>query len=190
MEITYFDLETQHLFEELGMTDENAAPSKLKMALGGTLRNSVFDFYEESEVKKLIEQLKNAELIVGFNVLNFDYAVLSAYDPDVRKMLSSKTFDMWQNLKDITGCMISLESLCMLNLGVEPKPICGKDIPRLWREGKKEDVRTHLIGDLGWTEELYLHGKREKRLVYDHKEYDRTQGKRVSLGHRVVKVDW
>ena len=36
-------------------------------------------FFDESRVHDLIERLRQADLVVGFNVLNFDYHVLMGY---------------------------------------------------------------------------------------------------------------
>ena len=68
--IAYFDLETQHLFQELGMTDYRSRdPTKLKLAVAGILFQKKTLFFEENQVQELFVTLNQADLIVGHNLL-------------------------------------------------------------------------------------------------------------------------
>lgn len=76
MKTVFFDLETQYTFQELGMDKQNRDPTKLKLAVAGTLYNKEHMFFEEGQTQELFDILNQADLIVGHNLLRFDYLVL------------------------------------------------------------------------------------------------------------------
>src|SRR3989304_3646995 len=80
MNLVYFDLESQKLFEEVGGRDA----SKLLLACGVTWSTARNDFavYWEKDVQALIAELKSADRVIGFNTIKFDYEVLRPYAPN------------------------------------------------------------------------------------------------------------
>ena len=76
--IVYFDLETQKSADEVGGWDKIR---DLKMSVGVTYSTARagYRIYQEREVVELIRELQRADLVVGFNVLRFDYEVLHGY---------------------------------------------------------------------------------------------------------------
>ena len=132
MKTIFFDLETQHLFQELGMTDYRSRdPTKLKLAVAGILSNKEYFFFEESQVQELFKTLNQADLIVGHNLFKFDYLVLQPYiKQDIIKTLQNKTFDTMLELEKLTGCWTSLDDLGNRNVGVT-KTIDTLKIPKM-----------------------------------------------------------
>ena len=185
MNTVFFDLETQYLFSELGMRDHKSRdPSRLKLAVAGTLSDDCHLFFHEDQVEDLLKILDNADLIIGHNLFRFDYLVLQPYaDADVVKSLDFKTFDTMLELKKLTNCWTSLDDLCGRNLGMR-KTVNTLKIPKMWRDGKHQEVIEYLLNDLKMTESLYNHGKKNKKLKYEYKEYGK------SFGEREVEVDW
>lgn len=185
MNVIIFDLETQYLFKELGMLDFNSRdPTKLKLSVAGILTNGKSLFFNENQIAELMEYLKKADLIVGHNLLRFDYLVLQPYvDEDVIKLLANKTFDMMLELEKTTGCWIPLDDLGKRNIGMI-KNMDTLKIPKMWREGKHEEVKNYLINDLKMTEAIFNHGKQAGKFKYEHKEYGE------SLGEKEVIVKW
>ena len=184
MKTIFFDLETQYLYKELGMYGRDRDPSKLKLAVAGTLSDNQDSFFHENEVKGLVKILDRADLIVGHNLFRFDYRVIQPYtDIDVIEMFKSKTFDMLFELQKLTQRMISLDDLCKRNLGMSKNEDTLK-IPKMWRNGKHQEVKEYLHNDLKMTEALYHYGKNNKKLKYEHKEYGR------SFGIKEIEVDW
>ena len=78
MNIVYFDLETKYLADEVGGWDYI---DRLELAVAVTYSTARGDFahYTEDTVGALIEELSQADLVVGFNLLRFDYTVLRPY---------------------------------------------------------------------------------------------------------------
>src|SRR5205823_11402013 len=78
MNIIYFDLETQRTANDVGGWNKKA---DMRMSLGVTYCTSLKEYriYTEKRVDELIRQLLRADLVVGFNIVNFDYEVLMGY---------------------------------------------------------------------------------------------------------------
>ena len=77
-DIVYFDLETQRTANDAGGW---ARKGDMRMSVGvvfSTVTNR-YEVFGEAQVNRLVERLRRADLVVGFNVLNFDYQVLMGY---------------------------------------------------------------------------------------------------------------
>ncbi|MDD5133540.1 MAG: hypothetical protein PHD81_04900 [Candidatus Nanoarchaeia archaeon] len=185
MKIIFFDLETQYLFKELNMiSNVDRDPSKLKIAIAGVRMDGNSIFFNENQITELIQCLKDADLIVGHNLLRFDYFVLQPYiNKNFIESLKSKTFDIMFELEKVTGCWTSLDDLGKRNLGMT-KTIDTLKIPKMWRDGQHQEVKDYLSNDLIMTEAIFNHGKDVGKFKYEYKEYG------ISKGQREVIIDW
>ena len=114
MNIVYFDLESQKLFEEVGGRDA----SKLLLACGvtwSTTRNE-FVVYWEKDAAALVAELKAADRVIGFNIINFDYEVLKPYTPN-ENFRSFRSTDMLHDIFRTLGFRLSLDSIAKATLG-------------------------------------------------------------------------
>ncbi|HWQ96187.1 MAG TPA: hypothetical protein VN368_02320 [Candidatus Methylomirabilis sp.] len=157
VEIAFLDLKTQYLFQELGMRDnQNGDPTKLKLAVAGLLSDKQFLFYDESQAQELFMKLNQVDLIVGRNLIGFDYLVLQPYiKQNVIQALQDKTFDIMLELEKSTRCWTSLDNLYKRNLGMT-KTIETLIVPKMWREGKQREVKEYLLNDLKMTAKFFL----------------------------------
>jgi DNA polymerase III epsilon subunit-like protein len=191
--ICYFDLETKYAFAEIengweSLTfDQKEAKRrtlipKLGLATGCVIpedKSSEALYFDEGQEKELIKILDSFDIIIGHNVLRFDYLVLSPhYKSDIIKHFEPKTFDTFDYLKDATGRFVKLDDLAKLNLNSE-KTMDGAKAPQLWRSGKKEEVRRYCKNDVELLRKIYLLGQKQKFLKY--KDYDTV---------REIKVSW
>src|SRR5471032_1887594 len=73
-DIVYFDLETQRTANDVGGWDKKR---DMGMSLGVTYSTRLGEYriFSEKRVDDLVDQLLRADLVVGFNVVNFDYEV-------------------------------------------------------------------------------------------------------------------
>ena len=78
MNTVFFDVETQRSFDEVGGR-RNIRKLGLAVAVTYSSAGSEFRHYKEADVDALVAELMEADLVVGFNVLSFDYEVLRAY---------------------------------------------------------------------------------------------------------------
>jgi DEAD/DEAH box helicase domain-containing protein len=186
-DIAYLDIETQHLITEFpGSWKREDNYRKIKIAEVGILQNNVYETYGEDDIDQLLDKLDDISLIVGHNITKFDYKVLNHYiDNKDMKKLVEKAFDTMLEFARHTGKggWVSLDDLARRNFGMR-KTEDSVDIPKMWREGKHEEVRNYLLNDLKMTERVYLHGRKGGKFKYEHKEWGE------SFGEREVFVKW
>ena len=164
MNIVYFDLETQKTFDEVGGRNNIAA---LKLACGVTWSTSRNDFavYWESDIPALVADLKGADRVVGFNVINFDYEVLRAYLPEEPYALRSiRTTDMLNDIFRTLGFRLSLDSLAKATLGTT-KTADGLQSVEWFRNGELDKVAEYCKTDVDITRRIHEFG-RENRFIY------------------------
>lgn len=161
MNPTFFDLETQKLFQEIGSRD----PGKLLFACGVTFSASRNDFtvYWETDVSALIEELKSADKVIGFNIREFDYEVLKPYLPTFN-FGSLRTLDLLLEIKRSLNFRISLDSIAKASLG-ETKTADGIKSVEWFRAGETKKVAEYCKADVDITRRVYEFG-RDNGFVY------------------------
>jgi DEAD/DEAH box helicase domain-containing protein len=132
--IVYFDLETQRSYNDVG-----GAANKGKMGVSVAVTYSTarggYEIYPENEMDRLGEELMRADLVVGWNHLQFDYPVLQSY---LLPTLAEQTInlDMMFDLEKKLGFRLKLDSVASATLGTG-KTADGLDALRWWQEHKK-----------------------------------------------------
>lgn len=175
-DIVYFDLETQRSAAEVGGWSRKR---DMRMSLGvtfSTMRGE-YRIYDEAHVQELIRQLMRADLVVGFNILNFDYEVLAGYTP--LEMAQAPTLDLMLDLESRLGHRLSLESLARATLNA-PKLADGMQALRWWKEGRLLELAEYCCFDVKLTKLLHEFGRAHGEVFY----FDRFGQKRA------VKVQW
>src|SRR5574342_826855 len=115
MNLVFFDLESQRLFEETGSRDA----SKLRLACGVTWSTARNDFavYWEKDAPALVAELKAADRVIGFNSIGFDYEVLKPYAPN-ENFRAFRSTDMLQDIYRALNFRLSLDSVARATLGL------------------------------------------------------------------------
>src|ERR1700756_3208635 len=100
-DIVYFDLETQRTANDAGGWDRKR---DMGMSVGVTYstRRGEYRIFPEKRVDELVEQLVRADLVVGFNVVNFDYEVLMGYTA-LDLPYNTRTLDMLVEIEKKLG---------------------------------------------------------------------------------------
>ncbi len=161
MNLVFFDLETQKLFEDVGGRD----PGRLRLACAvtwSTVRND-FAVYWERDVAALIAELKTAGLVVGFNVKGFDYEVLKPYAP-AGQLAYLPTLDLMDSLYRRLGFRLSLDALAKATLGAE-KTADGVQSVAWFRAGELDKVAEYCKADVDITRRVFEFG-RDNGFVY------------------------
>lgn len=155
MNIVYFDLESQKLFEEVGGRD----PSKLLLACGVTWSTERNDFavYWEKDAQNLIAELKSADRVIGFNILNFDYQVLKPYAP-AENFRAFRSTDMLQDIYRVLNFRLSLDSIAKATLGAA-KTADGLQSVAWFRNGELDKVAEYCKADVDITRRVYEFGR-------------------------------
>ncbi|MFQ6067903.1 MAG: Zn-binding domain-containing protein, partial [bacterium] len=161
-DIVFFDLETQKSAEEVGGW-ENKRAMRLSVAVTHNLRKGKFEVFTEDNVGELLQELLVANLIIGFNIKRFDYAVLSRYTPfDLEKV---PTLDILEVVKKHLGFRLSLDHLSQSTLGYG-KTGTGLDALRWFREGRMDKLTEYCKHDVKIVKELYEYGREHGYLLF------------------------
>lgn len=172
----FFDVETQRLADEVGGWG-NISRLGLAAAVTYSTSDGLFRRYTEQQVQELVEELVAAKLVVGFNVLRFDYEVLRPY---TNVCLGERpTVDLLECIYQRLGFRISLDGLASATLGVG-KSAGGLDAVRWYRQGLLDKVFAYCEQDVALTRDLYEYGRLKEYLQY----YDRNRRLRK------VEVHW
>jgi DEAD/DEAH box helicase domain-containing protein len=155
MNLVYFDLESQKLFEEVGGRDA----SKLLLACGVTWSTARNDFavYWEKDAQALIAELKSADRVIGFNILKFDYEVLKPYAP-YENFRALRSTDMLQDIYHTLNFRLSLDTLARATLGTT-KTAGGVQSVEWFRKGELEKVAEYCKADVDITRRIYEFGR-------------------------------
>ena len=174
--IVYFDLETQKSAAEVGGWDKKR---DMKMSVGVTFStaDSQYRIYDEAHVDDLVKELTRAGLVVGFNIINFDYEVLHGYTQ--LDMHSIPTLDLMADLETKLGHRVSLDAVAKTTLNA-PKIADGLTALKWWKEGRIVEIAEYCCFDVKITKELHEHGRRHGEVSF----VDRIGQKRT------VKVKW
>jgi DEAD/DEAH box helicase domain-containing protein len=176
-DIVYFDLETQRTANDAGGWDRKC-DMRISVGVIFSAATGRYEVFDEAHVHELIERLRRAELVVGFNVLNFDYHVLMGYT--ILDLVSElPTADLMLDVEQRLGHRVALDAIANATLGIQ-KTAGGIDAIRWWREGRLLDIAEYCCFDVKVTRLVHEHGCREKELFY----HDRFAQRRR------LPVDW
>ena len=155
MNVVYFDLESQKLFQEVGGRD----PSKLLLACGVTWSTERNDFavYWEDDAQALITELKSADRVIGFNIISFDYQVLKPYAQN-ENFRAFRSVDMLQDIFRTLGFRISLDSIAKATLDAT-KTADGIKSVEWFRAGELDKVAEYCKADVDITRRVYEFGR-------------------------------
>lgn len=156
MNPVFFDLETQRTFDEVGGREGIA---KLGLACGVTWCAARNDFavYWEKDAAALVAELKSAERVIGFNIINFDYEVLKPYAPQ-ENFRAFRTTDMLADIFRALNFRLSLDSIAKATLN-ESKTADGLQSVQWFRQGELEKVAEYCKADVEITRRIYEFGK-------------------------------
>ena len=163
--IVYFDLETQRSADEVGGWGKI---SRMGMSIGVTYSTARGDYriYGEQQVNDLLTDLQRADLVVGFNVLRFDYEVLHGYTAFDLSQL--QTLDMMADLANTLQHRLSLDSIATATFGVE-KTAEGLQAIQWFKEGRLLEVAEYCCYDVKLTKMVHEHGVKHRQVHYSNR---------------------
>jgi len=136
-----------------------------------------FRDYGQDDVPRLVGELVEFDLVVGFNILRFDYAVLgglSRFD-----FTSLPTLDILSSIHQTLGYRLSLDHLARETLGAA-KSASGMQALAWWKEGRVDDIIAYCRQDVAVTRDLFRYGLRHGHLIFRNKAEKAVR----------VPVDW
>jgi len=163
----FLDVETQNTFQEVG----GRYPERLKISVAVTFdtADNAFHRYLEADAAQLVQDLGQADLVVGYNLYGFDYPVLQQYSQDV-ELAELPTLDMMVEIQKRLGFRLKLDSIATATLQVG-KSADGLQAVRWWREGRVEEIMEYCQQDVEVTRRIYEFGKQYRYIQYYDRQY-------------------
>ncbi len=162
------DVETKKTFEEVG----GYFPGQLEVSfVGVNFRQGFSGQWQEAkffepDLKELFPLLEKADIVIGFNIDNFDMPALAPYyNGDISQI---PTLDLLLKIKESVGHRISLDAVAheTLNIG---KSGNGLDAIRYFKTGQLEKLAHYCLQDVKVTREIYLYGLRTGKVKFKNK---------------------
>lgn len=152
--LVFFDVETQKSADDVGGW-HNAHLMRVAVAVAYDTATGRFETFDEARVHDLLALLASADLVVGFNVLRFDYAVLRGYtDADPARF---PTFDLLTDVHARVGFRLPMGHLAQETLGIA-KSADGLQSLAWWKEGLAQKVADYCRRDVEILRGLFEHG--------------------------------
>lgn len=156
------DLETQKSFEEVGGRGKNHL---LKVSVCG-----IYDYvqdqyliYEEHELPRLASLLQSADQIIGFNIKNFDFAVLQPYMNFDLSLVPY--YDLLEEIEKSIGHRIKLEAVAQGTIG-SGKSGNGLEALLYYRNGRMDLLKKYCLDDVRVTKQVYDYALKNQKLLY------------------------
>jgi DEAD/DEAH box helicase domain-containing protein len=165
--VIYFDLETQYLADEVGGWG-NIPKMGLAAAVTYSTAHASFSHYAEEDAGALVSELQSADLVVGFNVVRFDYQVLQPYTEV--PLQSLPTVDMLQHIQQALGFRLSLDAIAVATLGTT-KSANGIQAVQWYRQGEMDKVFAYCQRDVEVTRDVHEFGVRNRHVRYRDRQY-------------------
>lgn len=166
MKLLVFDVETKKAFDEVG----GYYPEKLGVSIIGTYwrdeSGEEYVGYREDNFSPFWRKLETADLVVGFNIINFDYATLKPYYSGSFEQFPS--LDIMVEMEKHLGHRVSLDAVAKETLG-EQKNGHGLDAIRYYHDGDWESLEKYCLQDVKVTKDIYDYGLANKILRFKNK---------------------
>jgi len=170
------DLETRRSAKEVGGWNKAQKMGVSCVIVYDSKKNKYIEYLQD-DIDLLCKDLVKFDLIIGFNIIQFDYKVLSGLSNF--NFFSLPTLDLLLKVHERLGYRLSLDRLASQTLGIG-KTADGLMALEWWKQGKMNKILKYCRQDVKVTKDLYLYGKKNKFLVFKNKA-----GKKVR-----VLVQW
>lgn len=169
--ILVFDLETQRSFKDVGK--QNLHKLGISVVCMFDYQTQSYESYEEKDILKLDKKIREADLLIGFNIRRFDLPVLAPYL--FTPIDNLPILDLIEAVEKARGHRASLDSIAQPTLNLR-KSGSGIDALALYQEGKMEELKRYCLDDVRLTKEVYEYGKQNAKVFFtsswDYKTYE------------------
>ncbi len=165
------DVETKKAFSKVEKYD----PTKLGVSYvgicrrlvenGAVIENKLEGFFED-ELAKLWPIIEQADRIIGFNIVGFDFPAMSRYYHG--DLSSLPVLDILDAVKQAVGYRVSLDAIAKETIGIG-KSGSGLDALKYYAEGRLEELAKYCLDDVRITRDIYLHGLEHGEVSFNNK---------------------
>lgn len=157
------DLETKRSFAEVGGAHHRA---RLGVSVVGVYdyHDDRFLAFREDRLTELAALLRQADEIVGFNLIGFDWPVLAGELGEW--VLGLPSLDLMVEAQRALGHRVSLDALARATLGAGKRG-SGLDALTYYQQGDWERLERYCLEDVKLTRDLYEYARQHGHLYVD-----------------------
>ncbi|WP_430709120.1 DEAD/DEAH box helicase [Pseudodesulfovibrio sediminis] len=170
------DIETRYSADEVGGWNR-ADRMGVSIACVYDSDDDAMHDYEQDQIDELVAHLKQFDLVIGFNHVKFDYAVLGGLHPFNFRGLSN--LDLLMEVNNRLGYRLKLDNIASATLNVG-KSADGLQALKWWQEGRLDLITEYCQQDVAVTRDVYLYGREHGHVLFTNKA-----GQKVKL-----PIDW
>jgi len=161
--VLFFDLEVQLSAKEVGgFNIENTRRRRFFVASTFCPSEFQLSVYLEKDVRLLAKVLKQTELVIGYNIKNFDMEVLQGYAGI--NLINVKYLDLMEGVQKSSNKRWSLDNLLMGTFG-NKTDLDGFQTMKLFKKGRIEKCIQACCNDVLSMYRLHRYGA-ENGIVY------------------------
>ncbi len=160
-----FDVETRRSAAEVGGWHQ-AKKMGVSIAVLYDSKDDIFHAFSQDELQGLFLLLQQADVVIGFNIIRFDYAVLQPFATYTLKSLP--TLDLLDIIKEKLNYRVSLENIASATLH-SPKSADGLMALRWWKEGNIQEITDYCRQDVAITKGIYEYGLKNGYVLFTNK---------------------
>jgi DEAD/DEAH box helicase domain-containing protein len=162
------DVETKKTFDDVG----GFFPDRLGISFVGVCKREsqndkgeMLSFFER-DLPDLFPLLEQADVVIGFNIDNFDMPTfLPYYNGDITKI---PTLDVLTRIKESVGHRIKLDAVAQETLGVG-KSGDGLDAIKYYKNQQWDELEKYCIQDVAVTRDVYDFGLTKGHVKFRNK---------------------
>jgi len=170
------DIETRYSAEEVGGWHRADRMGVSVACVWDSGEEAMFDFGQD-DLDGLVARLQLFDLVIGFNHVKFDYAVLGGLHPFAFRSLPS--LDLLVEIHNRLGYRLKLDNVARATLG-GGKSADGLMALKWWKEGRLDLIAQYCRDDVAATRDLYLHGREHGHIFFTNKAHQKVR----------LPVDW
>jgi DEAD/DEAH box helicase domain-containing protein len=159
------DIETRFSAQEVGGWGRADRMGVSIACLYDQKHDRIFD-YEQHQMGELVEHLRKFDLVIGYNHIKFDYAVLGGLHPFRFRQLPS--LDLCADIRNRLGYAIKLDNAAQATLDAA-KSADGLQALKWWQEGRLDLITEYCRQDVAVTRDLYLFGREHGHVFFTNK---------------------
>jgi DEAD/DEAH box helicase domain-containing protein len=176
------DLETQKSFQDVGGRGKNHL-LKVSVACIYDYSTDKYLSFEEHELAKLSPILQTADQIIGYNIKDFDFAVLQPY-------LNFNIFevpylDLLEEIAKALGHRIKLDTVAQGTLG-SGKSGNGLEAILYYQNGRMDLLKKYCLDDVKITKQVYDYALKNAKILY--KDFFKTKEIALKIADAVPRA--
>ncbi|MCC8194372.1 MAG: DUF1998 domain-containing protein, partial [Deltaproteobacteria bacterium] len=160
------DVETRYSAQEVGGWHK-ADRMGISVAILYDSATDAFTAYTQDRIPELAARCAELDLVVGFNIQRFDYAVLTPHAPGVA-WRRFPTLDMLARIHERLSYRVSLDNIAQATLNAG-KSADGLQALAWWKAGALDKIEEYCRRDVQVTRDVYLYGRENGYVLFTNK---------------------